>query len=150
MIFLLYLIYKDDYSYKKIGTMNLNERFNILAQAVELAQKNGSLSLDQAVEAKKSIEEIQKGENLNENFAGLVKICEESQKKGVFTLHDAYVVYIATEGIDAEIENFLKSNQEQAAAQEPAPAQPIGADINAKPAEPAPVENKKNSKKRGK
>lgn len=148
MIFLLYLIYKDDYSYKKIRTMNLNERFNILAQAVELAQKNGSLSLDNAVEAKKSIEEIQKGENLKENFATLVRLCEETQKKGVFTLHDAYVVYIATENIDAEIDNFVKAGQEQK-PEEPEqkqPAQEIGASVE----DMDTTENKKNSKKRGK
>lgn len=126
--------------------MNLNERFNILAQAVELAQKNGSLSLDNAVEAKKSIDEIQKGENLKDNFTCLVKLCEESQKKGIFTLHDAYVIYIAIENIEAEIDNFVKSNQEP--AQEP--AQELGSSVEEKPAEPVTTENKNSSKKRGK
>ena len=36
--------------------MNLNERFNILAQAIELGQKGGILTLDDAVKAKQSID----------------------------------------------------------------------------------------------
>lgn len=129
--------------------MDLNERFNILAQAVELAQKNGSLSLDEAVEAKKNIEAIQRGENLKECFSGLVKICEDSQKKGVFTLHDAYVVYIATENIDAEIDKFLTP---PAQPEVPAGAE-MGTDVNAKQAEwtdDSDQEKKKASKKKGK
>ena len=129
--------------------MNLNERFNILAQAVELAQKNGSLSLDEAVEAKNCIEAIQKGENLKERFATLVKMCEDSQKKGVYTLHDAYVIYIATENIDAEIDNFLNPQPEPEQVQ----GQCLGSSVEAKPAEPADdsdTEKKKTSRKKSK
>lgn len=87
--------------------MNLNERFNILAQAIELGQKGGILTLDDAVKAKQSIDTISKGEKLKESFDVLIKMCEDIQKKGIYSLHDAHVIFVSIDGIDKEIENFM-------------------------------------------
>jgi hypothetical protein len=103
--------------------MNLNERFNILVQGVELTLKKGLLTLDEAVEAKNHINTVQKGENLKESLGALVNMCEEAQKKGVFTLHDAYVVFMATDGIEKEIDDFMAGTNGDATGKENLPGE---------------------------
>ncbi len=90
--------------------MDLNERFNVLVQGVELAQKKGILSLENAVEAKNAIDTIQKGEKLKESLGSLAAMCEFAQKSGTYTLHDAAFLYSAIDGLDEEIEKFISEN----------------------------------------
>jgi len=91
--------------------MNVNERFNVLAQGVMLAQKNGVLSLDEAVEAKSHIDSLQKGENIKESLTYLVKICELAQRKGIFSIQDSHFLYLAIDGMEEEVDNFLKESE---------------------------------------
>ena len=84
--------------------MDLNARFNVLVQGVELAQKKGVLSLENAVEAKAAIDTIQKGEKLKESLGSLAAMCEFAQKSGIYNLHDAAFLYSAIDGLDEEIE----------------------------------------------
>lgn len=102
--------------------MDLNERFNVLVQGVEIAQRAGKLSLDNAVEAKNVIEKIQKGEELKESFTVLTSLCEFAQAAGSYNLHDAHLLYLATEDINDEIDKFIAENSQQ--------QQPEGADVN--------------------
>lgn len=112
--------------------MDLNERFNVLAQGAMVAQKNGALTLDEAVEVKKHIETIQKGENLKDSLGYLANVCNETQKKGIYTLQDAHFLFMAIDGLDDEINKFvMESIKQQEEAQkegtqeikvEPAPA----------------------------
>ena len=90
--------------------MDLNERFNVLVQGVELAQKKGILSLENAVEAKNAIDTIQKGEKLKESLGSLAAMCEFAQKSGIYNLHDAAFLYSAIDGLDEEIEKFISEN----------------------------------------
>ena len=48
-------------------------------------------------------------------------MCEEAQKKGVFTLHDAYVVFMATDGIEKEIDDFMAGTNSDATGKETLP-----------------------------
>ena len=91
--------------------MDLNERFNVLVQGVEIAQKSGVLTLDDAVKAKTAIDTIQKGENLRDGLSKLVEICEFGQKKGVYNLADAHTIFLAADQIDVEIDRFLISQE---------------------------------------
>lgn len=91
--------------------MNVNERFNVLAQGVMLAQKNGVLSLDEAVEAKSHIDSLQKGENIKESLTYLVKVCELAQRKGIFSIQDSHFLYLAIDGMEEEVDNFLKERE---------------------------------------
>ena len=93
--------------------MDLNERFNVLVQGVELAQKKGVLSLENAVEAKAAIDTIQKGEKLKESLGSLAAMCEFAQKSGIYNLHDAAFLYSAIEGLDEEIEKFISENTKE-------------------------------------
>ena len=93
--------------------MDLNERFNVLVQGVELAQKKGILSLENAVEAKNAIDTIQKGEKLKESLGSLAAMCEFAQKSGIYNLHDAAFLYSAIEGLDEEIEKFISENTKE-------------------------------------
>ena len=90
--------------------MDLNARFNVLVQGVELAQKKGVLSLENAVEAKAAIDTIQKGEKLKESLGSLAAMCEFAQKSGIYNLHDAAFLYSAIDGLDEEIEKFISEN----------------------------------------
>lgn len=105
--------------------MDLNERFNVLVQGVEIAQRAGKLSLDNAVEAKNVIEKIQKGEELKESFTVLTSLCEFAQAAGSYNLHDAHLLYLATEDINDEIDKFIAENTPQPEGAE----QPQGADV---------------------
>lgn len=96
--------------------MKLAERLNVLIQATTLSQKNGSLTLDEAVKAKSAIDVISSG-NINQNYASainvLIEIAVTSQKKGAFSLKDAYMVYLAIDGIEHELNsevNRLSTN----------------------------------------
>lgn len=88
--------------------MKLTERLNVLIQAASLSQKNGLLTLDEAVKAKTAIDTISSG-TLNQQFAAainmLIEIAISSQKKGAYSLKDAYMLYIAIEGIESELQN---------------------------------------------
>ena len=130
--------------------MDLNERFNVLAQGVMVAQKNGVLSLDEAVEAKKNIETIQKGENLKESLGALANICNEMQKKGIYTLQDAHFLFMAIDGLDEEITKFTSQSQPQG---EGNPTEAPQAEVTeGGPAQEQPVAEptEKKSKKKGK
>jgi flagellar motor component MotA len=88
--------------------MKLNDRLNVLIQATILSQKNGVLSLDEAVKAKSAIDTISSG-LLNQNFTSainfLIEIAISSQKKGIYSLKDSHMIYIAVEGIEKELNN---------------------------------------------
>lgn len=88
--------------------MKLDERINVLIQATTLSQRNGVLTLDDAVNAKNAIDVLSNGE-INENFATaintLIEIVASSQMKGAYTLKDAYMIYIAIEDIESEFQN---------------------------------------------
>jgi len=88
--------------------MKLNDRLNVLVQATILSQKNGVLSLDEAVKAKSAIDTISSG-LLNQNFTSainfLIEIPISSQKKGIYSLKDSHMIYIAIEGIENELNN---------------------------------------------
>ena len=98
--------------------MDLNARFNVLVQGVELAQKKGVLSLENAVEAKAAIDTIQKGEKLKESLGSLAAMCEFAQKSGIYNLHDAAFLYSAIDGLDEEIEKFISENTKENAETE--------------------------------
>lgn len=91
--------------------MNINERFNVLVQGVMLAQKNGVLSLDEAVEAKSYIDGFQEGKNIKDSLDYFIKICGLAQRKGVFSIQDSHFLYLAIDGIEKEIDNFLKERE---------------------------------------
>jgi hypothetical protein len=88
--------------------MKLTERLNILIQATSLSQKSGNLTLDDAVKAKSAIDIISTGK-LNQNFTSAIKVLIDiiisSQKKGVYSLKDAYMIYLSIDGIEMEIQN---------------------------------------------
>lgn len=88
--------------------MKLNERLNVLIQAITLAQKGGILTLDEAFNAKTAIDVISSG-ILNQNFISainvLIEITSSSQKKGVYSLKDAYTIYLAIDDIENEFRN---------------------------------------------
>ena len=88
--------------------MKLTERLNVLIQAVTLSQKSGILTFDEAVTAKSAIDVISTG-TLNQNFAAaintLIELVVSSQKKGVYSLKDAYMIYLAVNGIEEELQN---------------------------------------------
>ena len=101
-----------------MNNMDLNARFNVLVQGVELAQKKGVLSLENAVEAKAAIDTIQKGEKLKESLGSLAAMCEFAQKSGIYNLHDAAFLYSAIDGLDEEIEKFISENTKEHAETE--------------------------------
>lgn len=82
--------------------MELEERIDILSQAAELAQKNGALSLEEAVIAKQAIDICHKGGDIDVALKALSRIADEGQKKGVYTLRDAHFIYLAS--VDSENE----------------------------------------------
>ena len=88
--------------------MKLTERLNVLIQATTLSQKNGALTLDEAVNAKTAIDIITAG-SLNQNFTvainTLIDVAVSSQKKGVYSLKDAHMIYLAIDGIERELQN---------------------------------------------
>ena len=105
--------------------MTLNERLNVLIQATSLAQKNGVLTLDNAVKAKTAIDVISSGkidQNLPLAINSLIEIVVLSQSKGAFSLKDAHMVYLALEGIEVEFQNEMNR-------------------LNSRPTTPKPIQN---------
>lgn len=131
--------------------MDLNERFNVLAQGAMVAQKNGALTLDEAVEVKKHIETIQKGENLKDSLGYLANVCNETQKKGIYTLQDAHFLFMAIDGLDDEINKFVMESIKQQEEAQKKGNQEIKAEVKDVHA-PAPEteEVAKKTKKKGK
>ena len=96
--------------------MKLIERLNVLIQAITLSQKNGILTLDEAVKAKSAIDIISSGV-INQNYASainvLIEIIASSQKKGAYTLKDAHMIYLAVENIEVELQNEVSRINEE-------------------------------------
>lgn len=131
--------------------MDLNERFNVLAQGAMVAQKNGALTLDEAVEVKKSIETIQKGENLKDSLGVIVNVCNETQKKGIYTLQDAHFLFMAIDGLEEEIDKFVMESIKQQEEEQNNGNQVIEEDINGTLAKKSETEEVvKKTKKKGK
>lgn len=90
--------------------MNLTERVNVLIQATTLSQKNGVLTLDEAVKAKNAIDVISAGkldQNLPLAINVLMEIAVSTQKKGGFSLKDSYMVYLAIDGIETVFQDEM-------------------------------------------
>lgn len=83
--------------------MELQERFDILKQGAELAQKSGALTLDEAYYAKQAIDALKNNVSHKEAFNILIKIATTGQKKGVYTLRDAHLIYLASENYESVI-----------------------------------------------
>jgi hypothetical protein len=83
--------------------MELQERVNILTQGVELAQKKGVLSIDDAYLAKLAMDAIKKNTNLKEAMDILIQTVGKGQKNGAYSLKDAHLLYLAAEGYEASI-----------------------------------------------
>jgi len=98
--------------------MDLQERINVLTQGAEIAQKNGVLTLDEAYYAKQAIDALKNNTLHKTALEILIKIAVNGQKKGIYTLKDAYVLYLASENIDSVIP--VQQPAEQATAT-PAP-----------------------------
>ena len=101
--------------------MKLSERLNVIMQATLLAQKNGALTFDDAVNAKYAMDIITSG-TINQNFTNaittLIEIVISSQKKGVYSLKDAHMLYLAIEGIEGELQNEVNRLNEQIKSQQ--------------------------------
>lgn len=102
-------------------SLKLSERLNVIMQATLLAQKNGALTFDDAVNAKSSMDIITSG-TINQNFTNaittLIEIVISSQKKGVYSLKDAHMLYLAIEGIEGELQNEVNRLNEQIKSQQ--------------------------------
>lgn len=102
--------------------MKLTERLNVLIQAISLSQKNGILTLDEAVKAKSAIDVISTGA-ITQNFAVAINVLIElavmSQKRGAFSLKDAHMIYLAIEGIEGELQNEVSRINEEVRARKP-------------------------------
>ena len=126
--------------------MNLTERLNVLIQATSLSQKNGVLTLDEAVKAKNAIDVISAGkldQNLPLAINALMEIAVSTQKRGGFSLKDAHMVYLAIDGIETVFQNEMNrlTSRTQPATQ-PVVQQPIQ---KPQPSpQPQPVENVQN------
>ena len=96
--------------------MKLTERLNVLIQAISLSQKNGILTLDEAVKAKSAIDVISTGA-ITQNFAVAINVLIElavmTQKRGAFSLKDAHMIYLAIEGIEGELQNEVSRINEE-------------------------------------
>ena len=107
--------------------MELQERINVLIQGVELAQKNGVLTLDDAYLAKQAVDALKNNVSLKEAFAIMTKMVNLGQKKGIYSLRDSHFLYLALENY----ESVIVTPPPTPAPQVSAPAQPA--------AQPAPV-----------
>ena len=131
--------------------MNLTERLNVLIQATSLSQKNGVLTLDEAVKAKNAIDVNSAGkldQNLPLAINALMEIAVSTQKRGGFSLKDAHMVYLAIDGIETVFQNEMNrlTSRTQPATQPVVQQQPIQ---KPQPAPqpvviPQPVENVQN------
>jgi primase-polymerase (primpol)-like protein len=104
--------------------MRLTDRLNVLIQATTLSQKSGTLTLEEAVNAKSAIDVIYSG-ILNQNFTAainiLIEIAISSQKKGTFSLKDAHMIYLAIDGIESELQNEVRKINEEIKKREISP-----------------------------
>lgn len=110
--------------------MNLTERLNVLIRATTLSQKNGVLTLDEAVKAKNAIDVISAGkldQNLPLAINALMEIAISTQNKGGFSLKDAHMVYLAIDGIETVFQNEINrlTGRTQPAPQPVVQQQPI-------------------------
>ena len=83
--------------------MELQERVNILTQGVELAQKKGILTLDDAYLAKIALDALKKNTSIKEAFDILIQTVSKGQKNGAYTLKDSHLLYVAIEGYESVI-----------------------------------------------
>jgi hypothetical protein len=126
--------------------MNLTERLNVLIQATSLSQKNGVLTLDEAVKAKNAIDVISAGkldQNLPLAINALMEIAVSTQKRGGFSLKDAHMVYLAIDGIETVFQNEMNrlTSRTQPVVQQPIQKpQPTPQHVE----KPQPVENVQN------
>lgn len=102
--------------------MELQERINILIQSVELAQKKGVLSLDDAYYAKQAVDALKSNVSLKEAFTIITKMVNLGQKNGVYSLRDSHFIYLALENY----ESVITTPAPASAPQVPASAQPTG------------------------
>lgn len=103
--------------------MDLQERISILTQGVELAQKGGALTLDEAYLAKRAIDALKQNVAVKEAFEILIQTVTKGQKKGIYTLKDAHLLYLAVDGYEA----VMPQPVQQPPVQQPAPttAEPV-------------------------
>jgi hypothetical protein len=96
--------------------MKLTERLSVLIQATTLSQKSGALTLDEAVKAKSAIDVVSTG-TISQNFMSainvLIEIVVASQKKGVYSLKDAYMIYLSVNDIESEVQNEVNRINEE-------------------------------------
>lgn len=134
--------------------MKLTERLNVLIQATTLSQKNGALTLDDAVKAKYAIDVITSG-ILNQDFSPaistLIEIILASQKKGVYSLKDAHMIFLAVDGIENEFQNEVNRINGVATQMEPSKQQAVNQNstenIEESDSTITPKKIKRNSKK---
>jgi hypothetical protein len=83
--------------------MELKQRFEILTQGAQIAQKAGALSLDDAVVVKTAIDNINSNVNIEASADVLIKVAEMGQKAGAYTLKDAYLIFAAIDDLPETI-----------------------------------------------
>ena len=93
--------------------MELKDRFNVLKQAVQIAQSKGALSLDDAVYVKNALNSFENNQNLDVATQILSKAVQIAQSKGCYTLKDAYIIYIALDGIENEIKKSTQVEEKK-------------------------------------
>lgn len=98
MKILLYLVYN------KFKSMELQERFNVLIQGAEIAQKKGVLSLKEAYYAKLAVDALKNNSSIKDAVNILVKVATVGQKAGAYSLNDAALLHMATDNIESLIQ----------------------------------------------
>ena len=83
--------------------MELQERINIIKQGVEIAQKNGALTLEEAYYTKQALDALANNVSHKAAIDILTKIITTGQKKGVYSLKDSYLLYVALDNIESTI-----------------------------------------------
>lgn len=83
--------------------MELQERINILTQGVELAQKKGVLTLNDAYYAKQALDALNNNVSLKEAFIIMNKTVNIGQKNGIYSLRDSHFLYLALENYESVI-----------------------------------------------
>jgi hypothetical protein len=83
--------------------MDLQERIGVLIQGVELAQKKGVLTLDDAYYAKQAVDALKNNVSLREAFSIINKTVNIGQKGGVYSLRDSYYLYLALDNYESVI-----------------------------------------------
>ena len=113
--------------------MDLNERVSILKQGVEIGQKNGAYTINDAYYAKQALDALAQGFSMKDAFEVLIKLVAKEQKEGVYSLKDAHILYTAIENYET---SFVPPTPEPA----PEPAPELAPEPAAEPsAEPAPT-----------